>query len=1103
MYLKHFIQKGSIKINNLLKPLFLSVTLLIFACSSQAKSYYFSSSGSDSYTSTQAQSQATPWKSISKLNSIFSTLVAGDIIYFKRGEIFFGSIVATRSGSSGKPITFDAYGSGSNPVISGLITFSSWSSVGSGVYETSASSLKSTVNLVTLNGAPKAVGRYPNIGTTNGGYLTYESTSSSTSIHDNQLTSSTNWTGAEIVVRKRHFIMERGKITSHSGGTINFTTTNMIYPSTSPKTTAGTPGYGYFIQRDARTLDQLGEWYFNPTSGKLRMYFGGSPSSYSIKASSQDYLFNAGSQKYITLKNISFEGANTASVYSLNGSNITIQNCAVNLSGGKGLFFRNTGNILIESVSIENALNGAIDVASKSLSNTTIRNCTIKNTGMLAGMGCFWHDTDYKGISVTTNTALIEYNSLVNTGFMGIQFSGNNITIKNNFVDTYNVVKDDGGGIYTYQTGTDASPGTIYTGRVIRDNIILNGIGAVGGSTGNIDVDGIFLDGRVTNVDIINNTMSGIGNNGIYCNNVVNVNITGNTCFNNGCALGLTRYTLGYFKNLVVTGNIFYPKYTSQENFNYNDYGLNLPSTNSIQSVLQKLGKIDNNYFATPNTAGFKYFYATKLGGSYTFPKPIGFTNWKSYTSHDMATKLPPTAIDLLKIETSVRFEYNATKSAKTISLSGTYVTPDNVTYSNSVTLQPYTSKILIRKTILGKSSDNLEAAATATDINCFGSSSTVTVSATGGTEPYTGTGTFSVTPGMGSLKLSVNNPAFSKNTFLDAPVGSISSEKNYVLRFTTLSTSENGSIMAGLRHSIAPFTELTALQTKSFGTSKVDHEFLFTAPTSDSAASFVIELQQDSGTTYIDNIALFEAGTDGTLLSENLYSSGDFNTDITGINTWSENGNHVAEWDGSGKINARFYFPVKDSLGATSVTMVEPVQPAAKLQAEAVAGELTDGLTSVIVSASGGVAPYTGTDTLTDVAAGSYTYTVTDANGCSSSVSINVGPAAAKSSKTSSASSGKVARTAPSTSLTADNAEMKVTTYPNPTTSEFSVSVVGGTKEKVGISVLGVDGRTIYQTSGFTNKKYVFGSDFGSGVYMIRVTQGTNTQTLKAIKTK
>src|SRR4029078_5425936 len=110
-----------------------------------------------------------------------------------------------------------------------------------------------------------------------------------------------------------------------------------------------------------------------------------------------------------------------------------------------------------------------------------------------------------------------------------------------------------------------------------------------------------------------------------------------------------------------------------------------------------------------------------------------------------------------------------------------------------------------------------------------------------------------------------------------------------------------------------------------------------------DSAASFVIQLQQDSGTTYIDNIALFEADTSGKLLSENLYNSGAFNTAISGINSWSLNNNHVAQWDGTGQINDRFYYPVKDASGATTVAMVEPKQPTAPLQAAAVAGDLVD----------------------------------------------------------------------------------------------------------------------------------------------------------------
>jgi hypothetical protein len=59
---------------------------------------------------------------------------------------------------------------------------------------------------------------------------------------------------------------------------------------------------------------------------------------------------------------------------------------------------------------------------------------------------------------------------------------------------------------------------------------------------------------------------------------------------------------------------------------------------------------------------------------------------------------------------------------------------------------------------------------------------------------------------------------------------------------------------------------------------------------------------------------------------------------------------------------------------------------------ASAVAGTITcyGGTTTVTVSATGGTAPYTGTGTFT-VGAGTYEYTVTDANGCMSTVSITV----------------------------------------------------------------------------------------------------------------
>ncbi|MFM1745054.1 MAG: hypothetical protein RLZZ630_991, partial [Bacteroidota bacterium] len=45
----------------------------------------------------------------------------------------------------------------------------------------------------------------------------------------------------------------------------------------------------------------------------------------------------------------------------------------------------------------------------------------------------------------------------------------------------------------------------------------------------------------------------------------------------------------------------------------------------------------------------------------------------------------------------------------------------------------------------------------------------------------------------------------------------------------------------------------------------------------------------------------------------------------------------------------------------------------------------------SVTISATGGTAPYTGAGTFSGLSAGNYSYTVSDANGCSSSVSVNI----------------------------------------------------------------------------------------------------------------
>ena len=72
-----------------------------------------------------------------------------------------------------------------------------------------------------------------------------------------------------------------------------------------------------------------------------------------------------------------------------------------------------------------------------------------------------------------------------------------------------------------------------------------------------------------------------------------------------------------------------------------------------------------------------------------------------------------------------------------------------------------------------------------------------------------------------------------------------------------------------------------------------------------------------------------------------------------------------------------------------TSGTVSQPSAVVASSSAGTIA--CNGGTTSVTVSATGGTGAYTGTGVITGQNAGSHTYTVTDANGCSASTTITI----------------------------------------------------------------------------------------------------------------
>jgi len=655
-----------------MRTLFLVGTLFI-SIGLHATNYYFSSTGGDdNRTVSQAQNTATPWKSLAKLNSSMNLFQPGDVVSFKRGDVFVGTININQSGSSNSPITFTAYGTGDKPVISGFVKASGWTSVGGGIFENVSSNYNLTLNTLLINGVPQRIGRYPNYTAANNGYLTIKTTNGSNQISDDQ-PSSSNWTGGDVVIRKAHWVVDRNFITSHSGNTIN-------YNSESPNATLAS--YGYFIQNHPKTLDQDGEWCFNAGSKKLSVYSSlNNPASLDIQASSINTLVVINNQSNLLFDNISFKGANINAFEINNSQQIRINNCDILFSGADAFKGSNSNNIKIENSFIYYTNNNGFEFPN--CTSITISNNKIKCTGVFAGMGG-GDSGSYEAILTDGNNHTIEFNEIDSTGYNPIGFRGSNNIIRNNFINNFNITKDDGGGIYTWNN-TSGAPNT---GSKITNNIILNGLGAGEGTpdAGYKAANGIYLDDNTSNVEVAGNTVAFCGLNGVYLHNAHEILMHNNTVFGNNSQMVMSEDNFAPnspIRNISLSDNIL----VSKENYQpvaqyateYND--------------LNSFGSFDHNSYARPTFDHFGINASYKINGTY-FNKAFDLQDWKTVYSKDLASTNSPVAISS---SNDFYFQYNATSSLKTFSLVDTYVNVNNISYSGSLTLQPYTSVVLLK----------------------------------------------------------------------------------------------------------------------------------------------------------------------------------------------------------------------------------------------------------------------------------------------------------------------------------------------------------------------------------------------------------------------
>lgn len=635
-----------------------------------AADYYFSSTtGNDGRTAREAGNAATPWKSLEKLNAIFGGLRPGDRIFFKRGDVFDGAINVTASGSNGNPIELGAYGSGDAPVISGLSSLSVFIKTGGNVWETSVANGGEAVNVLLLNGTPQRIGRYPNSDAANGGYLTLESHNTNTSITDNELSSSPAWNGGEVVIRKNRWVLDRNRITAHNGNTISYASESGYHASDK---------FGYFIQNHPAALDKNGEWYYNASGKKIGIYATGSAPS-SVEVSTVNTLVSISRQNNVWFSELSFKGANQNAFYLDNADNIKLSGCTISYSGANAVLALSCDRFTAEGCSIFYSNNTALEL--RSATAAVIRNNTIKSTGVFEGMGK-GDSGAYEGILIDGDNETIEGNTIENTGYIPVTFRGNNNNIKNNYITTYNTVKDDGGGIYSWNNSSGASP---TYGSKITGNIVLNGIGAPAGTdnTGYAAANGIYMDDNTSGIEISGNSIANCGLYGLYVHNGHELTITGNTFFNSKTQAVFTHD--GYapqspIRNLALTGNIFFAKDNRQR----------VAEFNTPNNDIAAFGNFNNNYYCRPTFP--HYFISTSNNPNSLL---LDLDEWKTFSGKD-ASSLPFPAG--AASDQATRFEYNAGNTTKTISLDGTYIDAKGVTHNGNISLPPYSSAVLVKQ---------------------------------------------------------------------------------------------------------------------------------------------------------------------------------------------------------------------------------------------------------------------------------------------------------------------------------------------------------------------------------------------------------------------
>jgi hypothetical protein len=574
----------------------------------QATNYYISSSTGNDSTNVGTNSSQ-PWKTIVFLNT--HTLHAGDSVFLKSGDVFTEPLNINYSGNATTHIVYSTYGGAARAVISGFNTLTGGTNIpGTNIYEFYCPGLTQTTNMLVMDGIPQPMGRWPDTG-----YRTYTAISSTT-ITDGSLPSSPNWTGAYLVAHDEFYIIDTARITNQSSGVI---TVNLPFSATKLNR-----GNGYFVENDPRTLLMTsipGRWYNNYTKDSMEVYLPGGLAGHVLQVPVLDNLCRVDRRNYNDVYNIDFEGSNLYTVLANHDTALTMTNCLFRYGAGNCFTFNESFRASLVNDTLNYFQNNGAFVTGNTSQYCLAKNILVNHCGLIPGMGQRSRSNgpqSYTGWDWPFGFSTFQNMTILNSGYVGLHYAGDSVTIKNCVVDTFCLTKIDGGGFYTH----DSTFFNYSWGRSLTNCMALHGQKSASGLPyDSTDASfGFYFDSRSQSVVLAGCTGAYNTSAGLFIHGS-KITSNGNNYYGNGWT---QRYIAVSTGDTITHLTLKYDRLATSAPGQLLSVAI-APSS----AFLNNFGTIDNNYYAKTDTAAF---YIKSGAGA---AQIVSFPTWQRLTRYD------------------------------------------------------------------------------------------------------------------------------------------------------------------------------------------------------------------------------------------------------------------------------------------------------------------------------------------------------------------------------------------------------------------------------------------------------------------------------------